>query len=326
MSGSASSSYGAGDTVQVRSAAEILATLDERGTCEGVPFMPEMLPYVGRTLTVAVAVQKVCWFTPDSPSRKVPTTVILDDLRCDGGGHGGCGAECRMYWKDAWLRPTSGAVQNGSSDSESMAELARVVRLNTRGVRMLDGAEEDVWRCQYTDLVDASSPIGELEPSQYVGELRARNIGLGRFLSVFWRAFWWRVERRVFKRQPDMPQLAGAERVDGEKLNLQVGDLVEVRSLQEIGRTLDANARHRGLTFTEELTPRCGKQFRVRGRVERLIDKDTGRMIELKNECITLDGVVCSGDRTPGCWFCPSEHYTLWREAWLRRVESSSAT
>jgi hypothetical protein len=116
-----------------------------------------------------------------------------------------------------------------------------------------------------------------------------------------------------------MPRLAGASRTDGERLDLDVGEQVEVRSLEEIGATLDAQARHRGLLFTQELTPRAGRRFRVRSRVERLIDKDTGRMIELKNDCITLDGVVCSGDRTPGCWFCPAEHYTLWREAWLRR-------
>ncbi len=316
--------YRAGDMVRVRSAQEILETLDDGASCDGLPFMPEMLPYVGQTLPVSVAVQKLCWYTPESTSRRIESTVILDQLRCSGSGHAGCAAECRLYWKEAWLRPA--AAEDADLDPEleaaARAELARVSQANTREIRTLDGVDEEVYRCQYTDLVRATTPIGELEPSQYVGELRSGNIGVRRFVTVLLRAFWWRVSRRVLRRVPEMPKVAGAERIDGERLDLEVGELVEVRSLDEIGRTLDEGSRHRGLTWTQELTPRCGKRFRVRARVERLIDRETGRMIELKNDCIALDGVVCTGDRTPGAWFCPADHYSLWREAWLRRVEA----
>ncbi len=44
-------------------------------------------------------------------------------------------------------------------------------------------------------------------------------------------------------------------------------------------------------------------------------------MIELKNDCIVLEGFVCSGDRSPSSLFCPREAYPIWREAWLRRVD-----
>jgi hypothetical protein len=316
--------YRAGDLVRVRSAREILATLDSRGTCDELPFMPEMLPYVGKTFRVSVAVQKICWYTPESCSRRMQSTVILDQLRCSGEGHSGCAAECRLYWKEAWLRPATpdDADADPEVEPDEIAELGRISYANTREIRTFDGIDEEVYRCQYTDLVRASAPIGELEPSQYIGELRSRNIGVRRFVTVLLRAFWWRVSRRLLRRVPEMPKVAGSERIDGERLDLEVGELVEVRSLDEVGRTLNDQSRHRGLTWTQELTPRCGKRFRVRARVERLIDRETGRMIELKNDCIALDGVVCSGDRTPGAWFCPADHYTLWREAWLRRVET----
>ncbi|HET9288049.1 MAG TPA: hypothetical protein VFO26_10850 [Gaiella sp.] len=326
MQKAAAHAYRTGDLVRVRSAGEILATLDSRGTYEELPFMPEMLPYIGKTLRVSAAVQKLCWHTHESSSRKMDSTVILDQLRCSGEGHAGCAAECRLYWKEAWLRPATAADAEGDPGIESpeMAELARVSNANTRELRAFNGVDEEVYRCQYTDLVRASEPIGELEPSQYVGELRSRNISVWRFVTVFLRAFWWRVSRRLLKRVPEMPKVAGSERVDGERLDLRPGEIVQVRSLDEVGRTLDEESRHRGLTWTQELTPRCGKRFRVRARVDRLIDRETGRMIELKNDCIALDGVVCSGDRTPGAWFCPAEHYTLWREAWLSRVEDSA--
>jgi hypothetical protein len=61
----------------------------------------------------------------------------------------------------------------------------------------------------------------------------------------------------------------------------------------------------------------------VKNRVDRLIDERTGRMIELKNDCIVLDGFVCSGDRSPSAIFCPREAYPLFREAWLKRVEGA---
>ena len=39
--------YRTGDWVQIKSAKEILATLDARGEVDGMPFMPEMLRSVG---------------------------------------------------------------------------------------------------------------------------------------------------------------------------------------------------------------------------------------------------------------------------------------
>ena len=48
-------------------------------------------------------------------------------------------------------------------------------------------------------------------------------------------------------------------------------------------------------------------------------------MIELKNDCIVLEGFVCSGDRSLGAWFCPREAYPLFREAWLQRVDEPTA-
>ena len=37
-----------GEIVEVRSPEEILATLDENGELDGLPFMPEMLAWCGR--------------------------------------------------------------------------------------------------------------------------------------------------------------------------------------------------------------------------------------------------------------------------------------
>ena len=49
-----------GDLVEVRSAEEIRATLDENGELDGLPFMPEMLAFCGRRLTVHKVAHKLC--------------------------------------------------------------------------------------------------------------------------------------------------------------------------------------------------------------------------------------------------------------------------
>src|SRR4051812_39106439 len=112
----------AGDRVQLRSPAEILATLDESGCLEGVPFMPEMLAYFGRTFTVDARVERACDTIAYTGVRRLKDTVLLEDLRCDGSGHRGCGAGCRLYWKEAWLQAASEPTQPDVDASLSRLE------------------------------------------------------------------------------------------------------------------------------------------------------------------------------------------------------------
>src|SRR6185369_17186869 len=49
-----------GEMVEVRSAHEILATLDERGAFDALPFMPEMLRFCGRRFQVQQRADKTC--------------------------------------------------------------------------------------------------------------------------------------------------------------------------------------------------------------------------------------------------------------------------
>jgi hypothetical protein len=74
------------------------------------------------------------------------------------------------------------------------------------------------------------------------------------------------------------------------------------------------------------MLPYCGRTFRVRDRVQRIINEATGEMIEMKHDCLILDGVVCSGDRSAQRWFCPRAIYPFWREEWLRRIEAPTPT
>src|SRR5256884_9912043 len=92
-----------GDLVEVRSSAEILSTLDERGALENLPFMPEMLSFSGRQYRVSRRAFKTC--VDDQEMRKLENTVFLEDLRCDGKSHGGCAKTWLIFLEKAWLKP-----------------------------------------------------------------------------------------------------------------------------------------------------------------------------------------------------------------------------
>jgi hypothetical protein len=107
-------------------------------------------------------------------------------------------------------------------------------------------------------------------------------------------------------------------RGDGDVLNLQPGETVEVKSLEEIAKTLDAKGRHRGLVFTPEMRQHCGKRFRVFKRLELMFDEYHKSQRRLKNT-VLLEGNFCTGTGLG----CDRSCFLYWREAWLKRVSDS---
>ena len=311
-----------GDVVEVRSPSEILETLDERGSLEDLPFMPEMASFCGRRFVVERRAERICDTVHYSGNRRPPRTVLLADLRCDGTAHGGCQAECRLFWKEAWLRQVAPEAPTAPPvlDREKRALVDRTSGGARRDVES-EGRVHERWRCQATELPRASEHLRLWDPRSYLREYATGNVSFGHFLRVTARAA---IEEPLRKLGlvPEV-HLPGtrAKPVDDTPLDLQPGELVQVKTRAEIAATLNPQGRHRGLWFDREMMPFCGGTFRVRQRVRRIIDERDGRMIEMKNECVTLEGVVCSGNLSLRRWFCPRAIYSYWRECWLRRVE-----
>jgi len=326
----------AGDWVEVRSAAEILATLDERGCLDALPFMPEMLKYCGKSFQVFKSAHKACDTIKDHNSRRMTNAVHLNGLRCDGEAHGGCQARCLLFWKEAWLKRVSDpalesgpesmrrelhsvavAAQNSFFDLEA---LARATRRPT-----LEGGEaQERYTCQATMLREATTPLRWWDPWQYVKDLTSRNmrpLDLVRYLII---AGFNAVMRLHWRGRP-YPYIRGlaGEKTPTEILNLQPGELVQVRSKAEIMRTINMHSRNRGLSFDVEMVPYCGRTFRVLSRIEKIIDEKTGRMMRLPGACIILEGVTCGGCFSTNRLFCPRSIYPYWHEIWLKRVEQA---
>jgi hypothetical protein len=310
-----------GDLVEIRPPAEILGTLDETGALEGVPFMPEMLGYLGRRFRVEARVERACDTVCGSGARRMPRTVLLNDLRCDGSAHGNCQAGCRIYWKEAWLRPVS-ANESAvlSSDEAARGELERIAKANA--TRHSDG--KTVYRCQATEFFRATQEIKWNDVGSLFGEFTCGNVGPWRLVRVGLRVFRTELQRKRRKLIDSPFKQRGGDKARGVPLGLQPGELVQVRSKSEIARTLDESGKNRGLWFDKEMVPFCGRTHRVQGRVERFINEQTGELVELDSDCLILEGVVCSGDLSDRRWFCPRAIYPWWREAWLRRVEEQT--
>jgi hypothetical protein len=316
----------AGDWVQVKGGEEIMATLDERGQLDSLPFMPEMLRYCGRRFRVAKRADKICDTSHWTGSRFLPDTVLLEDLRCDGKAHGGCQAACLLFWKERWLCRVSELAPPGpvSAGEAPLAEVELLTR-NASWEVELEGKREHRYRCQATRLHDASKHLRTFDPRPYFRELRSGNVSLGRFLKVSARAAVWEPLHRLGlvsdrpmrgKRAPNTPP--------EPRLGLAPGDWVRVKAKEEIAATLDAKGLNRGLWFDREMARLCGKIFRVRERVQRIIEEPTGKMIQIKSDCLILESVTCSGDYSRSRWFCPRAIFPYWRECWLERVPAVS--
>src|SRR5262245_52044497 len=100
------SRFRAGQLIEVRSKEEILATLDAQGCVDGMPFMPEMLQFCGQRFQIEAVAHKTCEVAYKTyKARRIENSVHLENARCDGSAHGGCQADCNLFWKDEWLKP-----------------------------------------------------------------------------------------------------------------------------------------------------------------------------------------------------------------------------
>jgi hypothetical protein len=316
-----------GDWVEVRGEAEILATLDERGELDSLPFMPEMVKYCGQRLTVHKVAHKLCDTITGSGLRRMTNAVHLTGARCDGSAHGGCQTACSMYWKEQWLRKVDGPAPTRSDDLADGRPLLKLVELNARREPGPDGEER--FSCQATELLRAAPvclPFKDF--GQYVQDVRTGNAGVPATLRAILAGLFNHFQHLSRKFLPRWLWIRGGAswgfvrgrltgRTPSGSLDLQPGELVRIRSKAEIEATLDVNRLNRGMGFEEEMARYCGTTARVLNRVDRCIDERTGRMLTMKSPCIVLEGVVCAGAYKGNC---PREFVPFWREIWLERV------
>ena len=294
-----------GQWIKVKSAEEILKTLDGTGTTAGLPMMPEMLAMCGRSFRVRVA-NKAC-VNADSVfiGGLSDTYVLQTDRRCDGSGHGGCQMGCKFYWHATWLEPSE-----KPASKQAAADTDEVVVKQLLQLANVDNSTR--FRCQATELVNITTPSSPLQMRQYAKDFRS-----GVSATVIFKFLCRLVLKKVTRRNDS---LAGpCKRTPSVDLKLKVGDRVKPKSIETIQQTLDGSGHNRGLWFDpDEMAPFCGKTLVVSRVVRRLIDEKTGELKTLKQPCIVLAESECSGVFRR---FCSRGMLHFWREIWLEKVE-----
>jgi hypothetical protein len=103
---------------------------------------------------------------------------------------------------------------------------------------------------------------------------------------------------------------------------LRRGDLVEVKTPDEIFQTLDPAGALDHLPFMPEMLELCGQRFRVCRRALTVCIYEPGTPLGFNtDDVVTLEGVRCTGAAHDGC---QKSCLIFWREAWLRKVEPTA--
>lgn len=97
-----------------------------------------------------------------------------------------------------------------------------------------------------------------------------------------------------------------------------VGDRVEVKSWPEVRATLDAQGCLEQLPFMPEMLAMCGQRAQVFRCVHRLFDYRKSRRMRHMDGAVLLLGTLCDGCSHGAC---EAACHTIWKSAWLRRVE-----
>ena len=99
------------------------------------------------------------------------------------------------------------------------------------------------------------------------------------------------------------------------------GEVVSVRSLNEILATLDRDGKLEGLPFMPEMAQFCGATFTVHRRAEKTCVEGVG-MRGLRGT-VFLAGLRCDGSAHGGC---ERRCLLFWKEAWLKRADGTVAS
>ncbi|MCS6948605.1 MAG: hypothetical protein NZM12_13420 [Steroidobacteraceae bacterium] len=329
----------AGELVRVRPLAQILETLSPAGDLDGLPFMPEMARYCGRTFRVFKRVHKTCDLQYGLGGLRTGPLVGLVGVRCDGSAHGGCEASCMALWRERWLeRVTEGSPEPLPFVTVQPANATAFPQSWTvQNERGANGAVR--YRCQVTEQAAYTRPLNPFDLRQYLEDYLSANITLADLLGGLLRTlyrwalqtkiayrFWVKIYNSIQRARGGLehPYVQGTlTSTPVEHLNLQVGERVRIKPFAQIVGTLDTRNKNRGLWFVpQEMGEYCGLETRVVRRVQRILNERSGELIEFKTPSVILDGVYCRGLAIPRRVFCPRASALFWREIWLERVDS----
>ena len=321
-----------GDRVRVKSIEEILSTLDSDGKVEGLPFMPEMVAFAGRTLPVDAVTHRTCGTVKicetSGTTRHMEGAVHLRGVRCDGS--------CTRGLSGRLPDLLEAAVAGGGFPGEHRRRpswrrrrLPTTCRPRWPPPPGATGTTTDdpVYSCQGPAMLRATSvrlatPTRALGRRRPLGQRGRAHTALASFAVLAFNR--WQgagangCQRRCgFAAGGSWPwYVPSGERRRYPPLDLQPGELVEVRS-----RDRDrGHPRRQRRPSWPSLRCRDAPLLReAHGSLPGSTASSTRRPAGCSGSA-TASSSRTSGVRARSGRVCRRKIYTYWREAWLRRV------
>lgn len=97
-----------------------------------------------------------------------------------------------------------------------------------------------------------------------------------------------------------------------------VGEMVEVKSYDEISKTLDISGCVDALPFMAEMKQFCGRRARIFRRVDKVYDYGRSKKLRRLDNAYLLSYMRCDGSAHGGC---QAGCYVLWKREWLKPVK-----
>jgi len=102
--------------------------------------------------------------------------------------------------------------------------------------------------------------------------------------------------------------------------DLKVGDIVRIRSKEQILQTLNKENKLDGCFFMNEMWQYCGSRQKVLKRVEYFFDERAAKLYKARH-IVLLEGVHCSGKQGSVVPRCDRNCYIFWKEDWLEKTD-----
>jgi hypothetical protein len=275
-----------GETVRILPEEAISKLVDPRTKAlDGCLFMEQMGDYCGNTYRILSVVDSFYnehqhrTFEPKSPM------YLLEGLICNGKVSefpAKCDRRCFLLWHEQWLgRPDQGpSSQLGACKNPSSLSVGST-------------------KCQL----------------QLIDELGDKNTWLNEKLEFSVMKFI-DYRRKIRSNLHARNHIATSVRISQDEI--RPGDLVRVRTAEEIRGTLDRFRKTKGCGFADRMYEYCGKEFRVVEKVDNFFDESRQKFCKCKG-VLLLEGSYCDG-KTPYLRPCDRKCFYFWHVNWLERV------
>lgn len=103
-----------------------------------------------------------------------------------------------------------------------------------------------------------------------------------------------------------------------KRTQMRPGDMVMVKSRQEMRKMLDPWGKYKGCLFTGRMYEYCGKTYTIFKEVDYFYDEVKQRMCKCK-DIVLLDNVLCNGRQKLYLEDCDRSCFYFWHKDWLKK-------